>query len=189
MKITKLSPEQFHRLTPEQFRVASKLPLTVVLDNLRSGYNTGAIFRLADAFRIKELILCGTTPHPPHREVRKTALGADQVVAWHYFPSAEDLLPTLRENHSHIVVLEHTTASIPLHRWHPPDVPLAIVVGNEVSGVSDTILQLAHTIIEIPQWGTKHSLNVATATAIILWHYILHSKQAKLLLLKETKCL
>lgn len=155
----------------DSFRESDKQPLVLVLDQLRSAYNTGSIFRTADAFRLEKLCLCGFTPRPPHKEISKTALGADQSVSWEHVESTVDAVNKLKEQGYMIVAAEHTSASIPLQSFAWPEQPTAIVVGNEVFGIQQEVIQLCDACVEIPQFGTKHSLNVAVSAGIILWEY------------------
>ncbi len=161
---------QLRRLSIKEFKEAPKLPLTLVVDNVRSGYNVGALFRTADGFRIERIILCGITPRPPYREILKTALGATESVDWTYEAQTVQALQALRAADYHITALEQTDESIPLHHFSFTEHErYALVVGSEITGISDEALALCHSFVEIPQWGTKHSLNVAVATGIALW--------------------
>ena len=163
---------ELNRLTPEEFRATDKLPLTVVLDNIRSQNNIGSIFRTSDAFCIERICLCGITATPPHREIHKTALGAEDTVEWKYFQSAGEAVLALKNSGYLIISMEHTTSSIPLQDFFPPgNSRLAVVFGNEIQGVQDEILRLSDACIEIPQFGTKHSINVSVAAGIALWEF------------------
>ncbi|MFN4081566.1 MAG: RNA methyltransferase [Saprospiraceae bacterium] len=147
-----------------------KLPVALVLDNIRSALNVGSIFRSADALGAARLVLCGITACPPHREILKTALGSTASVNWMYCETTEDALRRLKANGYRLWAAEQTDASTPLHHWRPhANTPCAIVLGNEVSGVSDEALALCDGALEIPQFGAKHSLNVAVAAGVILW--------------------
>lgn len=161
--------EELNRLSEEAFRAAPKTEITILLDNVRSGLNVGSIFRSADAFRISEVICCGITPVPPHREILKTALGATQTVVWNYAAEAASAIRDLRDNGNHIVALEQVHGSTPLHLIKPV-YPLVLVIGNEVQGVSEELLPLCHECVEIVQYGSKHSLNAAVAAGIALHH-------------------
>lgn len=166
----KLRLEELGRPLPEEYAIQDKLKVVVVLDNIRSGLNTGSIFRTADGFGIERLILCGITPAPPHKEIHKTAIGAHETVDWSYESNVNDAILSLKQQGYRIVGIEQTTESTRLkefqfnsgHKW-------AIVMGNEVEGLSDEILDLLDASIEIEQYGTKHSLNVAVCTGIVLW--------------------
>ena len=151
----------------------SAQPLVIVLDNIRSGHNVGAAFRIADAFAIDKIYLCGITSTPPHREIRKTALGAENTVPWQYEKNSSDALHTLSKKGYQLVAIEQTERSEPLNFFcenHSPE-PSALIFGNEVWGVSQDVLQQATTCLEIPQHGHKKSLNVATCIAIATWEW------------------
>lgn len=160
--------DELHRLTKEEYKAAAKLPVVVVLDNVRSLSNVGAVFRSADAFRIGEVFLCGITACPPHREIHKTALGADETVPWRYFSSTVDACRELKSMGYRIFAVEQVEGSVMLQDFKAtPD--LAVILGNEVDGVSDEALTFCDGAIEIPQEGTKHSLNVSVCSGIIMW--------------------
>jgi 23S rRNA (guanosine2251-2'-O)-methyltransferase len=166
----KRSAEELNRLTPEAFLLRDKTPLVLVLDHVRSGNNTGSAFRTADAFALQQLVLCGITARPPHREILKTAIGAQDTVTWAYYEHTTDALQALRAQGYRIVAVEQTENSIPLQAYIPPlGQPIALVFGNEVQGVSDEALALADEVLEIPQFGTKHSLNVSVCLGIVVW--------------------
>ncbi len=166
----KLKMDEMGRLTGQAFRESSKMNLTIVLDNVRSMMNVGAIFRTADAFRAKQICLCGITATPPHREIHKTALGATESVEWEYYHDTVKLIRSLSESGAVIVAVEQTDESTTLENWRPdPEKHLVLVFGNEVSGVSDEVLALCDYSIEIPQYGTKHSLNIAVSAGIMIW--------------------
>lgn len=167
----KLTALEMHRLSISDYKSSPKLPLTLVLDNIRSLYNVGSLFRTADAFRLERLCLCGITACPPSAEIHKTALGAEDSVDWTYYPTALNATQQLQQQGYRILALEQVEGSTPLDRLHldPHGAPIALVVGNEVKGVDAEICNLADVCLEIPQWGTKHSLNVANAASIALW--------------------
>ncbi|MBR1785489.1 MAG: RNA methyltransferase [Bacteroidales bacterium] len=187
----KLSTAEMHRLSVEEYRRSNKLPLTVVLDNIRSQNNIGSVFRTADAFRVGHIALCGICSTPPHREIHKTALGAEDSVEWSHHGSTAQCLLGLKERGVLVYAVEQVSDSIKpggslwqaeRARWAraawaepcpAPSVaagrPVAIVLGNEIEGVSDEALALCDGSIEIPQSGTKHSLNVSCAAAIVMW--------------------
>jgi tRNA G18 (ribose-2'-O)-methylase SpoU len=167
----KLKITELHRISPETFRVARKIPLIVVLDNVRSLHNVGSIFRTSDAFRIQAVYLCGITATPPHPEIHKTALGAEDSVEWTYFENTLDALDILHRQHYTLVAVEQTDDSRPPQHLPPADAPYAIVLGNEVHGVSQAVIDRCDRCIEIPQAGTKHSLNVSVAAGIVLWEF------------------
>jgi tRNA G18 (ribose-2'-O)-methylase SpoU len=148
---------------------AERLPVSVLLDNVRSLYNVGSVFRTSDGVLIEKLYLCGFTPHPPRREIEKTALGATQSIPWEYHPNAIQQLKVLKERGNKICVLELTTDSIPYTEIKREDFPLCLVIGNELTGISKEIIELADVAIEIPMFGIKHSLNVAVAYGVALF--------------------
>lgn len=164
----KLSMAELNRISSGEYKEAVKMPVIVVLDNIRSLMNIGSIFRTADAFRIEAIYLCGITACPPHREIQKTALGATESVKWEYFASTKEAIAKLKVMQYLIVSIEQTTESIPLHKARF-QAPLALVFGNELEGVSEDAIHLSDEVIEIPQFGTKHSLNVAVCGGIVIW--------------------
>jgi|TARA_B110000879_G_scaffold136401_1_gene178191 23S rRNA (guanosine2251-2'-O)-methyltransferase len=164
----KVKNEDLNRLTVEKYRTVSKTPLIVVLDNIRSMHNVGAIFRTSDAFRVEKIYLCGITATPPHRDIRKTALGAEESVAWEYTKTTAEALTQLKD--CHICALEQVVNSVPLREVKlPQDKTIVLIVGNEVDGVDENLLDSCNQVIEIPQFGTKHSFNVSVSTGITLW--------------------
>lgn len=166
----KLKLEELGRITVDEFKDADKLPLCIVLDNIRSLHNVGSAFRTGDAFTVEKIYLTGITGTPPHREIQKTALGATESVAWVYLESVEAAINQLKQEGYKIVIVEQTTASVPLHQFVPEQgEKYALVFGNEVNGVSDEVILLADLALEIPQHGTKHSLNVSVCMGIVLW--------------------
>jgi tRNA G18 (ribose-2'-O)-methylase SpoU len=166
----KLTMAELRRLGPEAYRKAEKAPLALVLDNVRSAYNVGAVFRTADAFRISVIHLCGITARPPHKDIYKTALGATETVEWHYFPTVAESLGKLHREGYAVFAVEQATPSTTLHDFVPPGgKKLALVFGHEVDGVSETALGFAEGCIQIPQYGTKHSLNIAVSAGIVIW--------------------
>jgi 23S rRNA (guanosine2251-2'-O)-methyltransferase len=166
----KLKNQELIRLTVNEFKMAYKLPIVIVLDNIRSLNNIGSVFRTADAFRVCEIHLCGITATPPHREIHKTALGATESVSWKYFPSTADSIRDLKGAGFTICAVEQTTASIPIDQFYPAENKnFAIIFGNEIHGVDDNVIQEVDFCIEIPQFGTKHSLNVSVAAGIVIW--------------------
>ena len=164
----KLGMDELHRLSVNEFRQSEKMPVVVVLDNIRSMHNVGSVFRTADAFLIRGIYLCGYTPQPPHRDIHKTALGATETVEWRYFSTAEEAVRSLKEEGIPVYAVEQTDRSVSLQEFAVGG-PMAVVFGNEVSGVGEGALALCDGSIEIPQWGMKHSLNVSVAAAIVLW--------------------
>jgi len=169
----KLTTEEMHRLTVEEFRESEKLPLTVVLDNVRSQNNIGSVFRTADAFRVEHIALCGICSTPPHREIHKTALGAEESVAWSYHEDTAECVKELKARGYRIYAVEQVDDSIKLGMRNGElgieGHPIAIILGNEIEGVQEGLLPLCDGSLEIPQYGTKHSLNVSCAAAIVIW--------------------
>jgi tRNA G18 (ribose-2'-O)-methylase SpoU len=167
----KLNLQALNRKSIEAFKSAPKLPLVLVLDNIRSMHNIGAAFRIADAFLIEKIYLCGITAQPPHREIHKTALGAEETVVWEYAFNTAALLQDLKQNGYFIMGLEQTDASLSLIDYQGTEgmSKHALVVGNEVFGVSEEALAACDMALEIPQYGTKHSLNVAVSMGIAVW--------------------
>lgn len=168
----KLKTSELNRLGVSEFKDAKKLPVVVLLDNIRSMFNIGAIFRTCDAFLVEKIILCGITATPPNREINKTALGATESVKWEYSPSIIDEIKKLQEMKYTVIAVEQTTDSKSLHQFQfLRDNKYALIFGNEVTGISDDNLDYADYAIEIPQYGTKHSLNVSVSVGIVL-HWI-----------------
>jgi tRNA G18 (ribose-2'-O)-methylase SpoU len=166
----KLANKELRRLSPQEFKHAPKIPLIVVLDNVRSLYNVGSLFRTADAFRVEAIYLCGITATPPHREIRKTALGAEETVSWKYFKQTKDGIAELKSAGWKIIAIEQAEGSILLNEFHTgKNEKLALVFGNEIDGVGQDVMNLADGCIEIPQSGTKHSLNIAVSAGIVVW--------------------
>ncbi|MBR1775344.1 MAG: RNA methyltransferase [Bacteroidales bacterium] len=172
MERNKLSMEQLHRISVEEFKKAEKTPIVIVLDNIRSMSNIGSMFRTADAFRLNGICLCGITAKPPHREINKTALGATDSVDWQYFSSTIECIEFLRKKGYSIISLEQTENSVMLQDFKISSLPIALVVGNEVEGVQQEVINLSDDVIEIPQSGTKHSFNVSVSCGITLWEIV-----------------
>ena len=169
----KLNMDELNRISKEDFETAEKLPIITVLDNIRSLSNVGAFFRTADAFRIKELLLCGITACPPHREIHKTALGADETVRWRYFETTEAACKALKAEGYRIFAVEQVEGSLPLQDFEfEPNT--AYLLGNEVEGVSEEALPYCEGAIELPQEGTKHSINVSVCAGIVMWKAFEH---------------
>jgi tRNA G18 (ribose-2'-O)-methylase SpoU len=165
----KLKITDLHRLSPEDFKRAEKIPLIVVLDNVRSQHNVGSVFRTSDAFLLEAVYLCGITAAPPHPEIHKTALGAESTMAWRYCKNTLDAVTELKNRGYTILAVEQAEGSI-----SPRELPLAggkyaLVLGNEVHGVQQAVLDQCDACIEIPQFGAKHSLNVSVAAGIVIW--------------------
>jgi len=168
----KLKLEELGRVDVEAFRNQKKLPVTVVLDSVRSMHNVGSVFRTADGFAVEHIILCGITAQPPHREIEKTALGATQSISWTYFSAIKEALQHLRTEGYQIIAVEQAENSISLNEYQPKnEEKYALIFGNEVNGVSDEAMQMIHACIEIPQFGTKHSFNIVVSAGIVLWDF------------------
>ncbi len=166
----KLSMEELDRLSVSQFREIDKIPVVVVLDNIRSQHNIGSVFRTADAFRIESIHLCGITATPPNREIQKTALGATESVNWKYYSTTMESLIELKKQGYSIIAIEQADESKPINEFKPQIInKMALVFGNEVYGVQDEVMSICDDCIEIPQYGTKHSLNVSVSAGIVIW--------------------
>lgn len=165
--------DELQRLSVNEFRQSEKIPVIVVLDNIRSMHNVGSVFRTADAFLLRGIYLCGFTPQPPHRDIHKTALGATETVDWQYFSTTALAVSTLRNAGYRVIAVEQTEGSMPLQEFGARlSGPLAVVFGNEVDGIGQEALAVCDEAIEIPQWGMKHSLNVSVAAGIVLWELV-----------------
>ncbi len=166
----KLKNEELGRLSPGEFREAPKIPVHVVLDNVRSAHNVGSVFRSSDAFRVEKIWLCGITAAPPNRDIRKTALGATESVAWEYAESTLDLIRQLQEEGYQCFAIEQATHAQELSAFEPAaGKSIVLILGHEVDGVAQEVVDVCDGVLEIPQHGTKHSLNVSVAAGIVLW--------------------
>jgi len=166
----KINNDELTRLTVDDFKVADKMPIVVVLDNIRSCNNVGSVFRTSDALLVRKICLCGITAIPPDKEIHKTALGAENSVEWEYFKTTEEAVEILRKEGYTIIAIEQVEESISLHEYLPaPGEKLALIFGNEVKGVQQEVVNLCDKTIEIPQFGTKHSFNIAVSAGIVLW--------------------
>lgn len=169
----KLSMEELGRKSVEEFRLSEKNPIVVVLENVRSAYNVGSVFRTADAFLLKGIYICGYTAYPPHKEIKKTALGAEETVAWKYFKKTAEAIEELKDQGFRVFAVEQAMNSCPLQQLEiEADQKLAVIFGNEVSGIESTTIEQTDGCIEIPQLGMKHSLNIATAAGVVLWELV-----------------
>lgn len=169
----KLKNEELNRLRVDEFRSVTKHHICIVLDNVRSLNNIGSVFRTADAFLIEGIYLCGITATPPNKEIHKTALGATESVFWQYFENTLDAVKVLKKKGFRIVAVEQTTKSIMLQDFKPEaDVKYALVFGHEIKGVEQEVIDHCHMSLEIPQYGTKHSFNIAVSAGIVLWDLI-----------------
>ena len=167
----KKSMVELHRVGVEEYKKVKKLQVTVVLDNVRSEMNVGSVFRTADAFLIERVFLCGITPQPPKAEIHKTALGAEDSVAWQYYPTTLDAVEQLKSDGYTICSIEQVHDSVSLEKFILNEgQKVAIVLGNEVKGVSQEVVDASDLCVEIPQYGTKHSLNISCCAAIVMWH-------------------
>jgi tRNA G18 (ribose-2'-O)-methylase SpoU len=171
----KLRSAELPRISPEEYQRSHKMPVTVVLDNIRSLLNVGSFFRTSDSFRVEKIVLCGFTGCPPQAEIHKSALGAEEVVPWEYQLSAVDALLQLKHSGYEAIAVEHTSDSKPLNEFFPDkERKYALVFGNEVRGVQTECIEQCSMALEIPMSGTKHSLNVSTCAGIVLWHFYQH---------------
>lgn len=169
----KLSMDELQRSSIKDFKDSEKYPLVVVLDSVRSMSNVGSIFRTCDGFAVEKLYLCGITAQPPHKEITKTALGATESVDWEYHQDVVELVNQLKNEHYKVFLIEQTDNSIMLDQFqYQPQDKIAIVLGNEVFGVDEKLLPLCDGVIEIPQYGTKHSFNVTIAGGIVIWEMV-----------------
>lgn len=169
--------EDLGRVSPEEFKKIQKLPVVLLLDNVRSLHNVGSAFRTADAFSASKIILCGITGTPPNREMNKTALGATESVDWEYYPETMDAIVKLKGEGYRIISLEQTEGSLALQNFIPDlSAKYCFVFGNEVEGVKQDVIDTSDNCVEIPQFGTKHSMNISVTIGIVFWHYFLSRK-------------
>ncbi|MEO1051009.1 MAG: RNA methyltransferase [Bacteroidota bacterium] len=170
----KLANEELGRISVEEFKQTQKLPVVILLDSVRSLNNVGSAFRTSDAFLVEKIYLCGITGTPPNREINKTALGATDSVDWEYVESSLDLVKQLKEEGYQVLSIEQADESISLEQFQlEKDKKYCLVFGNEVFGVSDEVVDESHTCLEIPQFGTKHSLNISVSLGIVVWDFFL----------------
>ncbi len=166
----KLKNSELDRKTVEEFKAAQKTPLVIILDNIRSLNNIGSVFRTADAFLIQKIYLCGITATPPHKDIQKTALGATDTVAWEYQKDTLELIKNLKAKNIKILSIEQAEDSVMLQDFTlQPDQTYAIIFGNEVKGVQQDVVSESDTVIEIPQYGSKHSLNISVSAGVVVW--------------------
>ncbi len=166
----KLQNDELGRLSIDQYRKSEKYPFVIVLDNVRSHNNVGSVFRTADAFRVEKICLCGITAKPPHRDIQKTALGATESVDWIYYESTIDAITELKAHGYRILAIEQAEGSVELQNYSLDiNGKYALIFGHEVNGVDQKVLDMCDTCLEIPQFGTKHSFNIAVSTGIVLW--------------------
>ncbi len=170
----KLANEELGRKSVEEFKMSSKTPIIIVLDNVRSLNNVGSVFRTADAFLVEAVYLCGITGTPPNKEIQKTALGATESVAWKYFSTTQEAVQELNENKYVVYAIEQAESAIMLDNFMPSkSQKIAIIFGNEVKGVDQEVIDASTDVIEIPQLGTKHSLNISVSVGVVLWDLFL----------------
>jgi 23S rRNA (guanosine2251-2'-O)-methyltransferase len=175
----KTKNEELNRLSVPEFQASGKTPVVVVLDNVRSLHNVGSVFRTADAFRLEAIYLCGITGKPPDREIRKTALGATESVSWSYFETTRGAVEKLKSDSYRICAVEQTQGSCMLDAFLPdPGEKLGLVFGNEVKGVEQEIIDISDCVIEIPQLGTKHSLNISVSVGVVIWDIWIKMRKA-----------
>ena len=166
----KLKNSELNRLSVSEFKRAEKSPIIVILDNVRSLNNIGSIFRTCDAFLIEKVYLCGITAKPPHKDIHKTALGSTDTLDWEYFENTTEVVDKLRNEKVNIISIEQTEDSIMLHEFQPnKEIKHAVIFGNEVKGVSQDVVDKCDMVVEIPQFGTKHSLNISVSAGIVIW--------------------
>lgn len=170
MRDRKLKNSELERKTVEEFTEARKTPISIVLDNVRSLNNVGSVFRTADAFLIKKIYLCGITAQPPHKDITKTALGATETVEWEHNKSTAEVVNNLKRQNVQVLSIEQTEGAVMLNDFKiDPEAEYAIVFGNEVKGVAQDVVDLSDQVIEIPQIGTKHSLNISVSVGVVTW--------------------
>lgn len=173
----KLKLDELNRVSVEEFKEQTKLPVAIVLDSVRSMHNVGSIFRTSDGFAVEQVCLCGITSQPPHREIEKTALGATQSVSWTYYAEAVQAVEELRQQGYTIIAIEQAESSVMLNEFEPqPNCKYALIFGNEVNGVSEEVMAKIDACIEIPQFGTKHSFNIVVSAGIVLWDFFAKMK-------------
>ncbi len=169
----KLSMEELNRKSVEEFKESAKMPVIAVLENIRSAYNVGSVFRTADAFLLEAIYICGYTCKPPHKEIKKTALGAEDSVTWKHFDTAPTAIEQLKSEGYKVYAIEQALNSCALQSVDFKSIEkVAVILGNEVSGVEQSTIELCDGVIEIPQFGMKHSLNIATAAGVVLWEIV-----------------
>ncbi len=172
MKNRKLKNSELDRVDVDGFKAAEKTPLIIILDNIRSLNNIGSVFRTSDAFLVEKIYLCGITATPPHKDIQKTALGATESVAWEYVESTDLLIDSLKKDGVTVCAIEQAEHSVSLENYEvTADKKYAIVFGNEVKGVQQSIVSASDAVIEIPQFGTKHSLNISVSVGVVVWDF------------------
>lgn len=170
MKYRKIKNSELARINPEEYKASEKTPLIIILDNIRSLNNIGSVFRTADAFLVKKIYLCGITAQPPHKDIQKTALGATESVAWEYAENAMDVVTKLQSEGVFVTSIEQAEGAINLNDFSvQKEMAYAVVFGNEVKGVQQKVVSASDAVIEIPQFGTKHSLNISVSVGVVVW--------------------
>ena len=168
----KLKNSELNRISIEEFKNSSKTPIKVILDNIRSAHNVGSIFRTCDAFLIDEIILCGITASPPNKEIRKTALGSTDSVKWSYFENSMEAIQELKKEKFQIISIEQADKSTRLEDFNVNSKKkYALIFGNEIKGVNQKLIDMSDVVVEIPQFGTKHSFNVSVSVGIVIWDF------------------
>tara|TARA_Y100001933_G_scaffold38514_1_gene34530 strand:+ start:250 stop:783 length:534 start_codon:yes stop_codon:yes gene_type:complete len=168
----KLKNSELNRISIEEFKNSSKTPIKVILDNIRSAHNVGSIFRTCDAFLIDEIILCGITASPPNKEIRKTALGSTDSVTWSYFENTKQAIQELKKEKFQIISIEQADKSTKLEDFNVNSKKkYALIFGNEIKGVNQKLIDMSDVVVEIPQFGTKHSFNVSVSVGIVIWDF------------------
>lgn len=174
----KLKNSELDRLSVDEFKDTKKTPIIIILDNIRSLNNIGSVFRTADAFLIEKIYLCGITAQPPHKDIHKTALGSTDTVAWEYAENTLDVITKLQSENVQICAIEQAESATMLNDFKPqPDTKYALVFGNEVKGVAQNVVDASHVVLEIPQYGTKHSLNISVSCGVVVWDVFSKLKQ------------
>ncbi|MEO6546524.1 MAG: RNA methyltransferase [Ferruginibacter sp.] len=177
----KLSMDELNRMSVAEFKQSEKIPVIAVLENIRSAYNVGSVFRTADAFLLEAIYICGYTCTPPHKEIKKTALGAEESVVWKHYESSASAIMDLRQSGYKVYAVEQAQGSTMLNDLQFSAIEkIAVIFGNEVTGVEQATIQLCEGCIEIPQFGMKHSLNIATAAGVVLWELVKGRMQPKI---------
>ncbi|MCG2419941.1 TrmH family RNA methyltransferase [Aequorivita sp. F47161] len=177
MKYRKLKNSELDRINPEEFKASEKTPLIIILDNIRSLNNIGSVFRTADAFLVKKIYLCGITAQPPHKDIQKTALGATDSVEWEYAENTIDVVEKLQKEGVFVASIEQAELAINLDDFTTQnEMTYALVFGNEVKGVQQKVVTASDAVIEIPQFGTKHSLNISVSVGVVVWDFFVKLK-------------
>jgi 23S rRNA (guanosine2251-2'-O)-methyltransferase len=178
MKNRKLKNSELDRINAEEYKASKKTPLIIILDNIRSLNNIGSVFRTADAFLVKKIFLCGITAHPPHKDIQKTALGATDSVDWEYAENILDVVSKLKSEGVFVASIEQAELAVNLNDFSvQKEITYALIFGNEVKGVQQKVVTASDAVIEIPQFGTKHSLNISVSVGVVVWDLFVKLKQ------------